>query len=222
MNAGCCEILPRVIAASVARASLIAGCLFGLALSTRAAEPATIVFFGDSITAGLGLADPDTQSYPALIGRMIAEEGLNYEIVNAGLSGDTTAGGLRRVDWTLQRKVDIFVIALGANDGLRGVPPETTRANLQGIIDRVHERYPEAKLILAGMMMPETLGPEFTTAFRELFPSLARKNDIALVPYLLEGVGGVPELNQGDQIHPNPRGHSIVAENVWKILRPLL
>lgn len=182
----------------------------------------TIIFFGDSITAGLGLDNPDGDSYPGRIRGKLAEAGLPYDVVNAGLSGDTTAGGLRRIDWTLQRRPDIFVLALGANDGLRGVPTATTEANLQGIIDRVRSRYPEARIVLTGMMMPETFGSTYTTAFRELFPRVAERNDVTLVPFLLEGVGGVRELNQGDRIHPNVRGHEIVAENVWKVLEPLL
>jgi acyl-CoA thioesterase-1 len=190
----------------------------------RAAEttPANLVFFGDSLTAGYGLADPGRDSYPSLIQEKITAAGLNYHVINAGLSGDTSAGGLSRIDWTMRQPVDVFVLALGANDGLRGTGPAVTEKNLQAIIDRVRAKYPKAKLVLVGMMMPDNMGPEFTKAFRELFPALAEKNQAALVPFLLDGVGGKRELNQHDGIHPTPEGHVILAENVWKILRPLL
>ena len=191
-------------------------------LGAADAAPANIVFFGDSLTAGYGLADPGRDSYPSLIGEKITAAGLNYRVINAGLSGDTSAGGLSRIDWTMRQPVDVFVLALGANDGLRGTGPAVTERNLQAIIDRVRAKFPKAKIVLVGMMMPDSMGPEFTKAFRELFPALAGKNKTALVPFLLEGVGGKQELNQRDGIHPTPAGHVILADNVWKILRPLL
>lgn len=192
------------------------------ALSGAAADTPSIVFFGDSITAGYGLANPERDAYPARIQAKLDAAGLKYRVVNAGLSGDTTTGGLSRIDWTLRQPVDVFVLALGGNDGLRGTAPAVTEKNLQGIIDRVRARYPRAKIVLTGMQMPDSMGPEYTKAFRELYPVLAERNQVALVPFLLEGVGGIRELNQNDRIHPNAEGAALVAENVWKVLRPLL
>lgn len=182
----------------------------------------TIVFFGDSLTAGYGLADPDTQSYPAQIQMKIDAERLPWHVVNAGLSGETSAGGLRRIDWVLRQGVDVFVLELGANDGLRGTATETTRANLQSIIDRVRSRYPAARIVLAGMRMPQSMGQDYAGAFRAIYPALAQKNGITLVPFLLEGVAGKPELNQLDGVHPTPSGAALVANEVWKAIEPLL
>lgn len=179
-----------------------------------------IVFLGDSLTAGYGIS-PE-QAYPALIERKIDEAGLPYEVMAAGLSGETSAGGLRRVNWVLQRPADILVIALGSNDGLRGIELSDTRANLQGIIDSAREKHPDIEIVVAGMQMPPNLGKAYTQEFRSLFPELAEKNGVTLIPFLLEGVGGDPELNIADGIHPNPRGHQIVADTVWKTLEPLL
>lgn len=192
----------------------------GVACGLGAVEKKSVIFFGDSITAGSGL-DPD-EAYPALIGKKIEEAGLSARVVNAGLSGETTAGGLRRVDWVLRQPVDIFVIELGANDGLRGIPPETSRSNLQAIIDRVREKHPGVQIVLAGMQLPTNMGAGFTGKFAGIFPRLAADNRIALIPFLLEGVGGVASLNLADGIHPNAEGHRIVAETVWTTLRPLL
>lgn len=200
--------------------------LAGPAPAARAAEPEpgerTILFFGDSLTEGYGLDDPDTQSYPAQIQRKIDAEHLPWHVVNAGLSGETSAGGLRRIDWVLRQRTDVFVLELGANDGLRGTAPETTRANLQAIIDHVRSRYPQARVVLAGMIMPDNMGPEFTGAFRAIYPGLAQKNGILLIPFLLDPVAGKSELNQGDEIHPNPEGAALVADGVWKWIRPML
>lgn len=179
-----------------------------------------ILFFGDSLTAGYGVAP--AQAFPALIQEKIDSQGWNFHVVNAGLSGETTAGGLRRVDWVLQRPLNVFVLALGANDGLRGVDPEVTKRNLQAIIDRVKSKYPQAKIVLAGMQIPPNLGQNHVTRFREIFPELAQANDVALIPFLLEGIGGRPELNLLDTIHPTPAGYKIVAENVWQVLEPVL
>jgi acyl-CoA thioesterase-1 len=179
-----------------------------------------ILFFGDSLTAGYGV-DP-AYAFPSLIQEKIRANGWNFRVINAGVSGETTAGGLRRVDWVLQRPVDVFVLELGANDGLRGQPIENARANLQAIIDRVKGKYPQAKIVLAGMQIPTNLGREYTTRFRAMFPELAQKNNAVLVPFLLEGVGGVPTLNLPDGIHPTSQGHQIVAENVWRVLEPVL
>ena len=193
-----------------------------LAVSLCASEGdrRTIVILGDSLAAGAGV-DPD-EAFPALLQKRIDAAGLKYEIVNAGVSGDTSAGGLRRIDWLLRRKIDILLLELGGNDGLRGISPSNTRTNLQTVIDRTKAKYPSAKIVIAGMQMPPNMGSEYTSAFRQIFPDLAKSNKTALIPFLLEGVGGKPELNLPDQIHPNPEGHRIVADNVWKVIEPLL
>jgi acyl-CoA thioesterase-1 len=188
----------------------------------RAAATKTIVFFGDSLTAGLGLDDPMSEAYPALIQKKISAAHLPYRVVNAGLSGETSAGGLRRIDWILRQPIDVFVLALGANDGLRGIEPSVTRANLQGILDKVRAKAPSARLVVAGMMMPLSMGEDYAREFRAVFPEIAEKNHAAFIPFLLENVGGIDRLNQPDRIHPNPAGHAIVAENVWNVLHPLL
>jgi len=195
---------------------------WGFAGKVFGADIKTIVFFGDSLTAGAGLEDPPAQAFPALIEQKIHDAGLACRVVNAGLSGETSAGGLRRVDWILRQRVDMFVLELGGNDGLRGLPPETTRANLQAIIDRVRAKSPATKIVLAGIAAPPNMGAEFTRAFAAIFPALAAKNDVAFIPFLLAGVAGRPELNQADGIHPTDRGHRLVAETVWKTIRPLL
>ena len=187
-----------------------------------AAAPKTILIFGDSLTAGLGLDDPSTQAYPALLQKKLAAAGLHYRVVNGGLSGETTAAGLRRIDWMLRERVDVFVLALGGNDGLRGILPSVTRANLAGILAKVRTKYPAAKLVVAGMQMPPNLGSDYLAAYRAVFPDVARATGATLIPFLLEGVGGVPELNQPDGIHPTAKGHAQVAETVWSVLRTLL
>jgi acyl-CoA thioesterase-1 len=191
------------------------------AVQTHAAQR-TLIFFGDSLTAGHGLDDPANEAFPGLIQKKIEASGRDWRVVNAGLSGETSAAGLRRVDWILRQPVDVFVLALGANDGLRGISPAVTKANLQGIIDRVRAKYPEAKIVLAGMMMPASMGAEYTEAFRALYPALAEKNSATAVPFLLEGVGGIAAMNHSDRIHPNRRGHAVIAETIWKYLQPLL
>ena len=145
-----------------------------------------------------------------------------YHTVNSGVSGETTAGGLSRLDWILKQPADIFVLELGANDGLRGIPLTQTRTNLQTIIDRVKAKNPETKIVLAGMQIPPNMGTAYTTEFKAIFPDLAKKNSIALIPFLLENVGGIPELNLQDGIHPTPEGHQIVMENVWNVLKGAL
>jgi len=179
-----------------------------------------IVFFGNSLTAGYGL-EPE-QSYPALIQRRLDSLGYDYRVVNAGVSGETSTGGDSRIDWVLNQPVDIFVLELGGNDGLRGIPPVETRKSLQSIIDKVQQKAPEADIILAGMQIPPNMGPEYTEEFRRIYPELAEKNDVILLPFLLKGVGGEPEFNQPDGIHPNEEGTKVVAENVWKVLESLL
>jgi len=188
-----------------------------------AAATRTIVFFGDSLTAGYGLDDPAGQSYPGLLGKKLAADPATraWRVVNAGLSGETSAGGLRRIDWTLRSPVDVFVLALGANDGLRGLDPAGTRRNLQQIFDKVRAKYPQARLVLAGMQMPRELGLDFSRDFQALFPALADQNRATFIPFLLEGVAARPDLNQADRIHPNPAGHAVMAETVWSVLRPL-
>ena len=180
----------------------------------------TVLFFGDSLTAGYGL-DP-AQAFPALIQAKITARGWDFQVINAGLSGETTAGGLRRIDWVLQRPIAVLVLALGANDGLRGLPLDEAKRNLQAIIDRTRHKYPQVKIVLAGMQVPTNLGREYTTGFRMMFPDLAAANAITLMPFLLEGVAGIPALNLPDGIHPNPAGHKIIAEHVWQVLEPLL
>jgi acyl-CoA thioesterase-1 len=192
----------------------------GRAQEATQPQAQTVLFFGDSLTAGYGL-DP-AQAFPALIQAKITAHGWDFQVINAGLSGETTAGGLRRIDWVLRRPIAIFVLALGANDGLRGLPLADAKRNLQAIIDRTRDTYPRVKIVLAGMQVPTNLGREYTTDFRTMFPALAAANNATLLPFLLEGVSGVPALNLPDGIHPNPAGHKIIAENVWQVLEPLL
>jgi acyl-CoA thioesterase-1 len=179
-----------------------------------------IVCVGTSLTAGFGL-DPDL-AWPAVLQQKIDAAGLRYRVVNAGVSGETSAGALRRIDWLLREPAAGLVLETGANDGLRGQEPETTRANLQGILDRARRQSPPPKLVLAGMMAPPNLGADYTRRFRAGFPDVAKAHGAALVPFLLEGVAGDPRLNQTDGIHPTAEGQKIVAENVWRVLRPLL
>ena len=195
--------------------------LLGLTLTARAEKDRpTVLFFGDSLTAGYGL--DETRAFPALVQAKIDSLGWAFEVINGGLSGETSAGGLRRVNWLLRRKIDVLVLALGGNDGLRGIPASEMQRNLQGIIDRARAIYPDVQIILAGMEAPPNLGETYTTAFRAAFPTLAEKNRIPLIPFLLEGVGGVADLNQPDRIHPNAEGHRVVAETVWRVLEPIL
>jgi acyl-CoA thioesterase-1 len=180
----------------------------------------TIVFFGNSLTAGYGVSP--IEAFPALIGKKIDSLHLPYKIINAGLSGETSAGGKSRINWILKQPISIFVLELGANDGLRGIPLAGTTANLQAIIDSVKTHYPDAKIVLAGMQIPPNMGADYGASFKNIFPRLATTNHAALIPFLLQNVGGVPQLNQADGIHPTPAGHRIVAENVWQVLGPLL
>jgi acyl-CoA thioesterase-1 len=177
-----------------------------------------IVFLGDSLTAGLGLSAD--ASFPALIGKKLKESGLDYEVINAGVSGDTSAGGVRRLDWSLDGDVRVLVVALGANDGLRGLPTTEMKKNLAAILDRARER--KVPVILAGMEAPPNYGPEYTRAFRNVYAELAAAYTVRFVPFLLQGVAGDASLNQGDGIHPNTRGARIVADLVWAELEPAL
>lgn len=181
----------------------------------------TILCFGDSLTAGYGLDDIN-DAFPAIIQSMIDSLGLDYTVVNSGLSGETSAGGRSRIKWVLKQKIDVLVLELGANDGLRGVPLQETRKNLQAIIDAVHDKEPDATIILAGMQLPSNLGPEYTSEFSSIFYELAEKNELELIPFILKDVGGIPELNQSDGIHPTIEGQKIVASNVWAILEKVI
>lgn len=207
--------------------SLLAALLLGSAAHAEetpapAASPAkkTIVFLGDSLSAGAGV-EPQ-QAFPALVEAKIRERGLPYEVVNAGLSGDTTAGGLRRIDWLLQRKIDVLVIELGGNDGLRGLAISNIKSNLQAMIDKAETKEPGVQIVVAGMQMPPNVGADYAEQFRQVFSEVAKANNATMIPFLLEGVGGRRELNQPDLIHPNPAGHRIVADVVWKTIEPLL
>lgn len=180
----------------------------------------SILFVGTSLTAGMGL-DPDS-AYPAMIQRMIDSAGLGYEVINAGVSGETSSALLRRLDWLLRQPAEIIVIETGANDGLRGVPVETMRSNIQAIIDRIRATRPQARLALIQMEAPPNLGAAYTRGFRAVFPEMAERNGIELLPFLLDGVAGHRELNQSDGIHPNLEGERLVARNVWRGLKPLL
>ena len=179
-----------------------------------------ILFYGDSLTAGYGLSTDE--AFPAVIEKKLNQKGKPTKVVNAGLSGETSAGGLNRLDWVLKQPVDMFVLELGANDGLRGLPLDQTQKNLQAIIDKVKTKYPKAKIVIAGMLVPPNMGPDYTASFRKIFPDLAKKNNVSLIPFLLQDVAGDEKLNIADGIHPNVEGHKIVAQNVLKVIEPLL
>ncbi len=180
----------------------------------------TIIFFGNSLSAAYGI-EP-SQGFVGLTEQRIDSLGLPYQIINAGLSGETTAGGKTRIEWILRQSVDIFILELGGNDALRGIDPKDSYKNLKFIIEKVKEKYPAAKIVIAGMEAPPNLGPEFTSEFRQMYTKLAKEYNAALIPFLLEGVGGIRELNLPDGIHPTPEGHQIVAANVWIVLKDLL
>jgi acyl-CoA thioesterase I len=185
------------------------------------ADKPVILFLGTSLTAGYGLADPDL-AYPGLIEKRIEEAGLPYTVVNAGVSGETSAGALRRLDWLLKQKVDVLVLETGANDALRGQPPEATRANVDAILTRAEAQSPPPRLVILGMKAPPNLGSAYLNRFDAIYPDLARNHGAVLVPFLLEGVAGIPALNQADGIHPTPDGQRKMAELVWRALEPLL
>jgi acyl-CoA thioesterase-1 len=180
-----------------------------------------IVFFGNSLTAGFGL-DP-SEAFPALIQNRLDSLGMHYTVVNAGLSGETTASGANRVDWVIgQQPVDVFVLELGGNDGLRGIPVEETRKNLLAIIEKVRTKHPKAEIILAGMMVPPNMGPKYSKDFQAVFPAVASEANVKLIPFILENVGGEKELNLEDGIHPTPEGHKLVRENIWAVLKDIV
>ncbi len=180
----------------------------------------TVLFFGTSLTAGYGL-DP-SNSFPVLIGRKAAAQGLPITAINAGLSGETSAGALRRIDWALQRPVDVVVLETGGNDALRALDPAALERNLLAIVGRIRKAQPRAKILLAMMEAPPNLGVQYTTAFRNAYSSVAKREGLTLVPFLLDGVAGKPELNQDDGVHPNLPGERIVADNIWRTLKPVV
>jgi acyl-CoA thioesterase I len=198
------------------KALIIASILFFSAVET----PKVILFFGDSLTAGYGLSTEE--AFPALIEKELNKSDKKVHVVNAGLSGETSAGGLSRINWILRQPVDVFVLELGANDGLRGLPIEQTRKNLQSIIEKVKAKYPECKIVLAGMMVPPNMGKQYTDEFKSIYPDLAKKNNATLIPFILEDVGGIEKLNQADGIHPNVEGHKIIANNLKKVFEKLI
>ncbi|TDS17018.1 acyl-CoA thioesterase-1 [Maribacter caenipelagi] len=179
-----------------------------------------ILFYGNSLTAAYGL---DTrEGFPNRIQQKLDSLGLDYKVINSGLSGETTSGGLNRLDWVLNQPVDIFVLELGANDGLRGIPITESMNNLQSMIDMVKDKNPETQIILAGMQIPPNMGADYASQFKMMYPALANSNDIMLIPFLLDGVSGIPKLNLEDGIHPTAEGQRIVTENVWKILKTVV
>ncbi|WKZ61070.1 MAG: arylesterase [Cyclobacteriaceae bacterium] len=196
------------------------GIIVALLLFQGSSTTKTIMFFGDSLTAGYGLSPEE--AFPYLLEQRLNEQGKNCKVINAGLSGETTAGGLSRIDWVLRQPIDVFVLELGGNDGLRGLPLEQTKSNLQAIINKVKAKNPNAKIVVAGMMVPPNMGDDYSTAFRKVFPEIAKKNNATLIPFLLEGVAGNEKLNLPDGIHPNPEGHKIVANNLVKVIGPIL
>lgn len=183
-------------------------------------RPVTVMVFGDSIAAGYGLDQED--AFPALLQKKAEDEGFHTIVINAGLSGETSAGGLRRIDWVLQRPIDVFILELGGNDGLRGINPDVTKQNLAGIMNRVMAKYPNATIVLTGMEAPPNMGEGFTSRFRAIFRELAHEHDVIFKPFILEDVAGIPELNLPDGIHPTEEGHQIIARNLWQYLRPVL
>ncbi len=199
-------------------------CLNGAEL-TATKDPSSqptqrVVVLGDSLAAGYGVGAGE--SWPDRVQARIRDAGLPFTVVNAGLSGDTTAGGLRRIDWILRQPVDVLVLELGGNDGLRGMAPTATRTNLVGIVQKTRAKWPSATIVLAGMQMPASMGREFSEKFGQVFPEVAKAERLHLIPHLLEGVGGVPEFNLPDLIHPTATGHDLVASNAWMTIEPVL
>lgn len=187
---------------------------------TPASTQKTILFFGNSLTAGYGIEQDD--AFSGLTQARIDSLGLNYRVINGGLSGETTAGGLSRLDWFLEDEPAIFVLELGGNDGLRGILPSESKKNLLAIIDKVRTKYPDTKIILAGMQIPPNMGQEYTDEFKGIYPEVAAEKNVTLIPFLLEGVAGNPDLNLPDGIHPTEAGHKIVFETIWTTLKDFL
>ncbi len=194
--------------------------LIALLLLVQPAKQKNILFFGDSLTAGYGLSAEE--AFPALLEKELNKNGKAVKVTNGGLSGETSAGGLARIDWLLRKPIDVFVLELGANDGLRGLPLDQTRKNLQAIIEKVNEKYPTAKIVLAGMMVPPNMGKQYTEEFKNMYPQLAKKNNATLISFLLKDVGGIEKLNQADGIHPTAEGNKIIARNLKPIIEKLL
>lgn len=192
------------------------------AKATTSAKNATstILFFGNSLTAGMGLEVEE--AFPALVQQKLDSSNLTYNVINAGLSGETTASGKNRLSWLLKQKVDVFVLELGANDGLRGIPLEETRKNLQAMINEVKAHNSDVIIVLAGMQIPPNMGVDYVEEFKKIYPDLATENDVELIPFLLQGVAGDQNLNQADGIHPTAEGQIIVANNVWDVLKEIL
>ncbi len=191
-----------------------------VAMLFQSGKAKVVLFFGDSLTAGYGLSPED--AFPAVVEKSLRKSGADVRVINAGLSGETSAGGLTRIDWILRQSIDVFVLELGANDGLRGLPIAETKKNLQTIIDKVKAKNPNCKIVLAGMMVPPNMGKEYANGFRNVFPDISKKNNAVLIPFLLDGVGGIERLNQADGIHPTAEGHAIVGENLAKVILPLV
>ena len=194
--------------------------LLGLLLLVQPTKLKTILFFGDSLTAGYGLSADE--AFPALLEQELNKGTQKVKVINGGLSGETSAGGLSRIDWLLRKPIDIFVLELGANDGLRGLPLAQTKRNLQAIINKVKTKYPEAKIVLAGMMVPPNMGRQYTDEFKNMYPQLAKINNNILIPFILKDVGGIEKLNQADGIHPTAEGHKIIARNLKDMIEKLL
>jgi acyl-CoA thioesterase-1 len=214
------KINPDMFKLYVVIGFFLASFLTGVSEDRSLEDPKVILCFGNSITAGHGL-NPEL-AYPSLLEQILRKKGYNYRVINAGLSGETSAGGLTRIDWILRNKVDIFILELGANDGLRGLPLMQTRSNLSSIIKKVLKKYPETQIVIAGMMVPPNMGHDYSAEFIQLYSQLASEYDALLIPFLLDGVGGIPELNLSDGIHPNAEGHKIVAENVFEVIKGIL
>ncbi|TWI98812.1 acyl-CoA thioesterase-1 [Mucilaginibacter frigoritolerans] len=181
-----------------------------------------ILCFGDSLTAGYGLRNAATESFPALIQQKINAGNLAYNVINAGLSGDTSAGGLSRIDYWLSRPIDVFILELGINDIMRGVHPQNTSKNLQAVIDKVRAKNPEVKMALMGMQIPLFIHSPFTAQFNSMYPSLANANQMLLVPFFLQGVAGQAHLNLADRLHPSAEGYKIIADKVWSVIQRLI
>ena len=186
--------------------------------AAKATSRPRIVALGDSLTAGLGL--PASEAYPAVLQQMVDAAGLQYDVINAGVSGDTSAGGLSRLDWALEGDVRVLIVALGGNDGLRALPPDELRRNLSSIVERATVKH--LTVVLAGMEAPRNLGRDYIVGFHQVYPDLSKKYNVALVPFLLQDVAGIERLNQRDGIHPTSEGARIVAKNIWSVLKPLL
>ncbi len=217
MGARLRALVTPALAAVIASLGVVMGRAFAedVAVAKR-----RLVVLGDSLAAGYGV--DRGEGWPERVGARIQKAGLPFDVVNAGVSGDTTAGGLRRLDWVLRKPVDVLVIELGGNDGLRGIAPAATKSNLVSMVRRTRARWPAATVVVAGMQMPPSMGADHAELFRKVFPEVAREEKTELIPHLLEGVGGVPDLNQEDLIHPTPAGHDLVASNAWVTLEPVL